>query len=66
MDLGKILTERELEVLTFIGQGKNNKEIGQALNIAEGTVKNHVSHILLQLGARDRTQAALIAQQHLP
>lgn len=59
------LSEREREVLTLLGQGKNNREIAQSLHLTEGTVKNHISRILGQLGLRDRTQAALWAQQHL-
>ncbi len=65
INLKKILTNREVEVLTLIGQGKNNKEIATALSITEGTVKNHVSHIFAQIGARDRIQAAMIAQDEL-
>ena len=55
------LTPREREVLALIGQGASNREIAQALFLSEGTVKNHVTHILGRLGLRDRTQAALIA-----
>jgi DNA-binding NarL/FixJ family response regulator len=55
----------ELEVLILLGQGKSNQEISQALHRSEGTVKNHVTRILSQLGVRDRTQAALWAKQHL-
>jgi len=65
VNLKKLLTNREVEVLTLIGQGKNNKEIANALVITEGTVKNHVSHIFAQIGARDRIQAAMIAQEEL-
>ncbi len=54
------LTPREREVLALIGQGANNREIGQALFLSEGTVKNHVTNILGRLGLRDRTQAALL------
>ena len=53
------LSERELEVLALIAEGKSNKEIAAVLYIAEGTVKNHVTNILGKLGVRDRTQAAL-------
>lgn len=63
LNLKQLLTEREMEVLSLIGQGRNNKEIASSLHITEGTVKNHVSHIFSQIGARDRIQAALIAQQ---
>ena len=56
------LSERELEVLALIARGAHNKEIASQLFIAEGTVKNHVTHILGKLGVRDRTQAALKAR----
>lgn len=59
------LSERKIEVLKLIGQGKTNSEIAQTLFISEGTVKNYVSQIFEQLGVRDRVQAALIAQQEL-
>ena len=57
--------ERELSILRLLGQGKNNREIAQALHLTEGTIKNYVSRILDQLGVRDRTQAALWSQQYL-
>lgn len=56
---------REREVLIQLAQGGNNREIAQSLHLTEGTVKNYVTRILWQLGARDRTQAALWAQRHL-
>ena len=56
------LTPREKEVLVHLGNGASNREIAEALYISEGTVKNHVTRILSQLGLRDRTQAALLAQ----
>jgi len=55
------LTEREREVLRLIAAGMNNREIGDALHVAEGTVKNHTSSILSKLGVRDRTRAVLKA-----
>jgi DNA-binding NarL/FixJ family response regulator len=58
-------SKRELGVLTLLAEGKNNREIAEALYLTEGTVKNHITRILGQLGVRDRTQAALWAQQHL-
>jgi DNA-binding NarL/FixJ family response regulator len=59
------LTQREAEILTLLGQGKNNREIAQTLHLTEGTVKNYITRILGQLGLRDRTQAALWAQENL-
>ena len=57
------LTEREVEVLRLVASGKSNREIGDALLIAEGTVKAHVNNILNKLGANDRTHAAMLALQ---
>lgn len=55
------LSQREKEVLQLLSGGYSNKEIARALNLAEGTVKNHVSAILSKLGTRDRTRAVLKA-----
>lgn len=55
------LTDRELEVLRLLAGGFSNREIGSALGLAEGTVKNHVSLVLSKLGVRDRTRAVLKA-----
>jgi DNA-binding NarL/FixJ family response regulator len=55
------LTERELEILRLLASGFSNQEIASALTLATGTVKNHVSTILLKLGVRDRTRAVLRA-----
>ena len=55
------LTERELEVLRLISQGKSNKEISEDLVLSEKTVKTHVSNILQKLHLSDRTQAAVFA-----
>jgi two-component system NarL family response regulator len=60
---GEELTEREVEVLRLVASGKSNREIGDALLIAEGTVKAHVNNILNKLGANDRTHAAMLALQ---
>ena len=57
------LSERECEVLRKLAEGKSNKEIGVALSLAEGTVKNHLSNIFGKLGVLDRTQAALMARE---
>jgi len=55
------LTGRELEVLQMVAKGMGNKEIAAALNIAEVTVKLHVSHVLDKLNVKDRTEAATAA-----
>jgi DNA-binding NarL/FixJ family response regulator len=55
------LTPREREILGFVADGWNNREISDRLHISEGTVKSHVSHILAKLGFEHRTQAALYA-----
>lgn len=58
------LTPREREVLRLIAAGASNREIAQTLYISEGTVKNHVTNVLNRLGLRDRTQAAILANNH--
>jgi DNA-binding NarL/FixJ family response regulator len=55
------LTDRELEVLQLVAQGMSNLEISTALGITEGTVKSNMNRILSKLGAKDRTQATIIA-----
>lgn len=55
------LTERELEVLTLIGKGNNNRQIACHLSISEKTVKNHISNIFSKLHICDRTQAVIYA-----
>jgi len=53
------LTGRETEILALMAGGMSNAEIGLALGLSEGTVKNHVSNILAKLGVRDRVRAVL-------
>jgi DNA-binding NarL/FixJ family response regulator len=60
-DLG--LTDRQRDVLKLIMLGLSNKSIGRRLDLAEGTVKVHVSAVLRALGARNRTQAVLAANR---
>jgi DNA-binding NarL/FixJ family response regulator len=57
------LSRREREILSLLGDGASNKEIADKLNLAEGTVKNHVTNILTKLDVRDRTQAAIRGRQ---
>jgi DNA-binding NarL/FixJ family response regulator len=54
-----VLTERQLDVLALMMQGKSNKAICRVLNIAEPTVKNHVTAILRALKVSNRTQAVI-------
>ena len=55
------LTDRELDVLRCLVRGGPNHEIARALGIGVGTVRTHVSHILLKLGATDRAAAVSLA-----
>ena len=56
------LTNRQLDVLLMLGQGKSNKEIARDLGLSENTVKIHVTAILKILNVSNRTQAGIIAQ----
>ncbi|HVB54686.1 MAG TPA: response regulator transcription factor [Candidatus Acidoferrales bacterium] len=58
---GLTITSRELEVLGCMAREMSNREIGAALHVSENTVKTHVSHILVKLGATDRAGAVLRA-----
>jgi len=60
-DLPEPLTDRERTILRLLAGGYSNKEIGELLNITDGTVKNHISNLLAKLGVRDRTRAVLRA-----
>jgi DNA-binding NarL/FixJ family response regulator len=55
------LTERERSILRLVAGGYSNREIGRSLHLAEGTVKNYVSELLVKLDSRDRTHAVLTA-----
>jgi DNA-binding NarL/FixJ family response regulator len=60
-DLPEPPTDRERTILRLLAGGYSNKEIGELLNITDGTVKNHISNLLAKLGVRDRTRAVLRA-----
>jgi DNA-binding NarL/FixJ family response regulator len=57
------ISPREREVLRLLAAGFSNREIGSALHVAEGTIKNHVSNILGKMGVRDRTRAVIKAAE---
>ena len=57
-----MLTERQRQVVERLRQGQSNKEIAYGLGIGIGTVKTHIGAILIRLGARNRTEAAVLAQ----
>jgi DNA-binding NarL/FixJ family response regulator len=58
---GETLSEREIDVLKLMAQGKSNKEIGSALFISEGTVKSHVKAIFAKMNVISRTEAVATA-----
>lgn len=58
------LTEREMEVLRLVAQGKSNQEVADELIIGIKTVKFHVTNLLSKLGVEDRTQAAIYAYKN--
>ena len=55
----ELLTDREIEICRLIAEGKSNKEIADELYLSQGTVKNHITKMLLKLDLRDRTQLAI-------
>lgn len=55
------LSDRELEVLQLLAEGRANKEIAAKLGVSEGTVKAHFGHVFEKMGVSDRTQALLVA-----
>ena len=55
----ELLTEREIEICRLIAEGKNNQEIAEQLFLSQGTVKNHITRVLIKLDLRDRTQLAV-------
>lgn len=57
------LTVRQMEVLRELAQGKSNRQIGEALNVTEGTVKIHLASIFRLLNVSNRAEALLVAQK---
>lgn len=57
------LTQREVEVMALVGRACSNAEIADELHVSHGTVKTHVSHLLMKLNARDRAQLVMIAYE---
>jgi DNA-binding NarL/FixJ family response regulator len=58
---GEALTGREEDILALVAKGRSNREVSEALALAEGTVKNYVSRIMEKLGAASRTELAVMA-----
>jgi DNA-binding NarL/FixJ family response regulator len=61
--LTRVLTEREVEVLSMVARGLSNAEIAEELTISPATAKTHVAHLLTKLDARDRIQLVIMAYQ---
>ena len=59
-----LLSDREIEVLRLVGQGKSNKEIAMDLDISVNTVKVHIGNIFQKIGVTSRTEATLFAIEH--
>lgn len=59
------LSKREEEILKLVAQGKSNREVGEALELQEKTVKHYMTSILEKLQVRNRVEAAMLARQHL-
>lgn len=59
------LSRREEDILRLVAQGKSNREVGEALDLQEKTVKHYMTSILQKLQVRNRVEAALLAREHL-
>jgi two-component system nitrate/nitrite response regulator NarL len=59
------LTKREEDILRLVATGKSNREVGEALDLQEKTVKHYMTSILQKLHVRNRVEAAMLARQHL-
>lgn len=60
LEINSHLSQRERQILHYLAKGDGNKQIAEALRLSTKTVRNHISHILVKLGARNRTDAARI------
>jgi two-component system, NarL family, response regulator DevR len=58
------LSERDLELLRLLGEGRTNREIAEAVYLSEKTVKNYLSRLFRKLGVRSRTEAALLSARY--
>lgn len=58
------LTPRQREIAALLAEGLSNRQVAQRLHLTEGTVANHVEHILQRLGAHNRAQAAALAAEY--
>ncbi len=61
MPASDVLSQRELEVLSFVARGASNKEAARSLHISEATIKSHLLRIFRKLGVEDRTAAVTVA-----
>lgn len=59
------LSRREEDILRLVAQGKSNREVGEALDLQEKTVKHYMTSILQKLHVRNRVEAAMLAREHL-
>ena len=59
------LSKREEDILKLVAQGKSNREVGDALELQEKTVKHYMTSILQKLQVRNRVEAAMLARQYL-